>query len=202
MSLNLSITQYNRQDLAEIYAIAKELDVNVRTSSYMYPSIRVNGEKYGCGNRLSAVDSAKCSVEWDKLRFSEEEFTQRAISMKNLVSVEESECSIDMESGVGCRAGSSSFWMTWDGRMLPCGMMPGPETYPLQVGFDAAWQELRQKTQEIRTPSKCQICAYKDVCGVCASVCVTETGEFHQVPEYMCERTKYIVRITEEMAKI
>lgn len=201
ISLNLSITPYNCQDLPQIFEIAKELDVNVRASSYMYPSIRVNGEKFGCGNRLSPKDAAKYSVQWDRLRFTDEEFSQRAFNMKELIAVEPPECSIDMENGVGCRAGSSSFWMTWDGRMLPCGMMPGPTTYPLEVGFENAWQELRKKTKEIRLPSKCQSCSYKDLCPVCAAVCVTETGAFDKVPEYVCHQTEETVKETWEMAQ-
>ncbi len=39
------------------------------------------------------------------------------------------DCAAEMETdpkfGVTCRAGSTSFWMTWDGQMRPCGMMPG-----------------------------------------------------------------------------
>lgn len=64
VSLNLSITPYNKEDLEQIYRDAVELDVNVRASSYMYPSVRVNGEQYGCGNRLSCSESAKYSVAW------------------------------------------------------------------------------------------------------------------------------------------
>lgn len=37
VSLNLSITPYNRYDLKRIYRDATELDVNVRATSYMYP---------------------------------------------------------------------------------------------------------------------------------------------------------------------
>ena len=78
VSLNLSITPFNRHDLPKIYADAVELDVNVRASSYMYPPIRVHDNQYGCGNRLSAEESAACSVLWNQLRLSEEEFAARA----------------------------------------------------------------------------------------------------------------------------
>ena len=46
VSLNLSITPYNCEDMEKIYKDAVELDVNVKAASYMYPSIRVNGECY------------------------------------------------------------------------------------------------------------------------------------------------------------
>lgn len=198
VSLNLCITQYNRQDLAKIYADALELDVNVRASSYSYPAIRVNGEQYGCSNRFSATEAAACGMEWDRLRFSEEQFLAKAENLLKLKADEEDGCPVECEEGVRCRAGSSSFWMTWDGKMSPCGMMTQPLAYPLEVGFDAAWEEIRKQTAAIRTPSKCSCCKYKEICGVCAAVCFTETGRFDQVPEYVCEKAEETLRLAEE----
>ena len=197
VSLNLSITPYNKDDLPQIYADAVELDVNVRASSYMYPSVRVNGEQYGCGNRLSCAESARYSVEWDALRFTPEEFAIRAENMRKLISTEQEGCPVEAGEGVRCRAGSSSFWMTWDGRMLPCGMMTTPVVYPLEVGFDRAWEQIRSATAQIRTPAKCVSCDYKEICGACAAVYFTETGRFDGVPEYVCQRAREIVKQTQ-----
>lgn len=199
VSLNLSITPYNCHDLERIYNDAVELDVNVKATSYMYPSIRVNDLKFGCGNRLDCKQAAYYSVLWDKLRFSDEEFKQRAINMEKLIQVDEG-CPIEADEGVRCRAGSTAFWMTWDGRMLPCGMMVEPEVYPLKVGFEEAWKQLRQVTSQIHTPKECVNCSHKDLCGVCAAVCYSETGAFDKVPTYVCEKTKLQVEITKELA--
>ena len=196
VSLNLSITPYNKDDLEQIYRDAVELDVNVRASSYMYPSVRVNGEQYGCGNRLSCEDAAKYSVAWDLLRFPEEDFAARAEAMMRLEGIGEG-CPMEEGEGVRCRAGSTSFWMTWDGKMLPCGMMLTPEVYPLEIGFDAAWEQIRAETAKIRTPAKCVSCGYKEICGACAAVYYTETGAFDRVPEYVCRRAEAIVKATQ-----
>ena len=87
--------------------------------------------------------------------------------------------------------------MTWDGRMLPCGMMTTPVAYPLEVGFDTAWEQIRAETAKIRTPVKCTSCGYKDICGVCAAVTFTETGSFNCVPDYVCRRAEAIARETQ-----
>ncbi len=195
--INLSITPYNRQDLAKIHAISRELDVHIKGTSYMYPPIRVSGE-YGGGNRLTVEEAADCAVQWDLLRFSPEEFALRAEAIRELKSIEPPDCPVESDVGVRCRAGSSSFWMTWDGRMLPCGMLPGPVAYPLEEGFQAAWGRILAQTRDIRTPAKCVSCPKKDVCGVCAAVCLTETGHFDQVPEYMCRMTDGIIEKTWE----
>ena len=197
VSLNLSITPYNKDDLAQIYADAVELDVNVRASSYMYPSVRINGGQYGCGNRLSCEESAKYAVEWDRLRFTEKEFALRALNMAKRINPEQDGCPVESGEGVRCRAGTSSFWMTWDGKMTPCGMMTTPVVKPLEIGFDAAWEQIRAETQKIRTPGKCVGCDYKELCGACAAVYFTETGKFDCVPEYICQRAKEIVKQTQ-----
>lgn len=201
VSLNLSITPYNRQDLAQIYRDAVDLDVNVKASSYMYPPIRLNGENYGSGNRLSAAEAAKCAVEWDMLRFTEEEFALRAENMAKLVDVGREGCPVEAGEGIRCRAGFTSFWITWDGRMLPCGMMTTPEVYPLEVGFGAAWAQLKEAASRIRTPAKCLSCDHRELCGVCAAVCYTETGHFDEAPEYICAKTRQTVRFTQEACK-
>ena len=198
VSLNLSITPYNKDDLDRIYADAKELDVNVKATSYMYPSIRVNGEQYGCGNRLNPEDAAACGMAWDQLRFTEEELHSRMKNIAALTANEEPDCPVEADEGVRCRAGSSSFWMTWDGRMLPCGMMPGPTAYPLETGFEKAWTLIREETAKIRMPAQCTGCAKRAVCPVCAAVCVTETGAFDKVPEYTCLQTDATIRLAEE----
>ena len=197
VSLNLSITPYNKDDLAQIYADAVAMDVNVRASSYMYPPVRLPDGQFGCSNRLSCEESAKYSVEWDQLRFTEEEFALRAENMARKIQMEGDGCPMEEGEGVRCRAGSSSFWMTWDGKMTPCGMLTTPVVKPLEIGFDAAWEQIRRETAEIRTPRKCTGCDYKDICGACAAVCFTETGRFDGVPEYVCQRAKEIVGQTQ-----
>ena len=194
--LNVSVTPYNHQDIEKICAKAEELEVPVKLASYMYPSIRVNGGQYGCGDRLSPELAAEAAVRWDLIRYGEAEFEARAKAMREFSLVEESECAADLDEGVGCRAGRSSFWMTWDGRMLPCGMMPYPAVRPLETGFAAAWAQLREQTQALRMPTKCGGCPKRGVCPVCAAVCVTETGRFDGVPEYLCAMTDATIEKT------
>ena len=69
VSLNLSITPFNRQDLQKIHAISRELEVPVRASSYMYPPVRLDG----CARRLSPAEAAQCTVQWDLLPQAQDE---------------------------------------------------------------------------------------------------------------------------------
>ena len=141
-------------------------------------------------------------LEWDLLRYSKEEFIARAERLLKLQNAAKKDVLAEEGEGVRCRAGSTSFWMTWEGKMLPCGMMTEPVAYPLETGFAAAWEEIRKQTAAIRTPSKCVGCNYKEVCGMCAAVCYTETGKFDEVPEYICLKIEETMRITEKMLNV
>jgi radical SAM protein with 4Fe4S-binding SPASM domain len=189
--LNLSMTPYNCRDIQKIYDISRELGVHIKASSYMYPPVRSANR---ADARFTAEDAAKLSVDWDAIRFTPEEFARRAEAANSLSATEERECSADLDEGVSCRAGYSTFWVTWDGRMLPCGMMPKPEAYPLREGFGEAWEYIKRETRKIRIPRECAACPKRKVCGVCAAVCVTETGSFDAVPEYMCRMTEETLR--------
>lgn len=194
--LSYSITPDNRQDMERIYAISRELDVQIKASSYMYPPVRVEG----CGavsRRLSAGEAAEAAVAWDLLRLGSEEMRLRA---KRMANTSQRECPVDLDDGVGCRAGSTSLWLTWDGRMLPCGMMPGPVAYPLETGFCAAWDQIREAVKQIRLPKACVTCSNRNICCVCASVCMAETGAFDGVPDYACRRTEAISKLLQAYA--
>ena len=195
VSLNLSITPYNKDDLAQSCADAAQLNVPVRYSSYMYPPIRVKGEGQDCVSRLNPQDAAKYELEWERLYYGEEAIQARTRELE--MWLEEGCPKNPGISGdkVSCRAGTTSLWITWDGRMMPCGMVTEPVAYPLEQGFNEAWQEIRQKTGAIRMPAACGSCDKRSACGVCAAVCKTETGRFDGVPVYMCRKTEEKIRL-------
>ena len=114
-----------------------------------------------------------------------------------MTQIESDGCPLEEGEGVCCRAGSTSFWITWDGQMMPCGMMPEPIAYPLETGFEKAWKHILEETAKIRTPIQCVNCSKKSVCPMCAAVCVTETGAFDKVPDYVCQQTDETIRLAQ-----
>jgi MoaA/NifB/PqqE/SkfB family radical SAM enzyme len=44
-----------------------------------------------------------------------------------------------------CSAGKSSAWVTWDGRLIPCGLMDKPFAYPIKTGFLTAWEKIKHQ---------------------------------------------------------
>ena len=99
------------------------------------------------------------------------------------------ECLVEEGEIIRCGAGRCAFWITWDGRMLPCGMMIRPEAYPFQDGFKDAWKKINDEVEAIRLPAKCAGCPLKKQCQSCAAMVQTETDTFTEVPEYRCQMT-------------
>ncbi len=190
--LNCVFNRYNVADTEKIYQIADELEVIVKPTSYMYPSLRAKGETGGNEARLTAEDAAKNTLLCRKLTFSEAQLREKA---KEMMSLYPPECDPDAEGeGMRCRAGRSSFWVTYDGRMMPCGMMTEPTVSLKAMSFSDAWQLIRTETAKIRLPKECQSCSHKSVCNVCAAMCYTETGSFSRKPEYICSMVKAIAK--------
>ncbi|MCD7774120.1 MAG: radical SAM protein [Clostridiales bacterium] len=192
VKINSVFNKYNVSDADRIFDIARELDIAVRPASYMYPPVRAGGST-GCnGARLTPKEAAACNIKCKKLMYSRESLENQVGEM---MKIDSSECDDDNVegSGVRCRAGRSSFWVTFDGKMTPCGMMPEPFVSLKDVPFDKAWEKIRQMTSEIRLPKECQSCKLKDICSVCAAMCYTETGSFGGKPEYICSMMEEIV---------
>ena len=93
--------------------------------------------------------------------------------------------------GIRCRAGKCSFWVTWDGRLLPCGMLPGAGAENVfETDFAQCWHRVHEAAKAIRLPVECAGCALRDECKACAAMVLTETGNFSTVPQYRCRMAK------------
>ena len=197
VKLNASITPYNCRDLGSIYKLSQELDCPIQASTYMFPPIRRDESFVGTNDRFSWQEAASNSVRWDLLRFDRETFRSRAEALLNCGTIPDERLCEDVPGeGVMCRAGRSSFWINWKGDMTPCGMMNEPCSSVTEKGFSLAWNETRTATSKIKLPSLCTNCNLKQICHICAAMCLTETGKFGKNPEYVCKMTEEIVRLT------
>lgn len=193
VKLNCSVTPYNIEELPQMIRFAKESGLMLQASTYMFPPLRRDAHMAGQNNRFTPEDAALAAAEVVRLQNGDEKFSMY------LKQLEEGEAAMD-ESPDGClvsegdiircAAGRCAFWMTWDGRMLPCGMMTRPVTYPFQDGFEDSWKELTDIVGRIRLPAECSGCSLRKQCQACAAMVLTETDTFTEVPEYRCRMTK------------
>lgn len=185
--LNASITPYNCQDIAGLYKLAEKIKLPLKATTYMFPSVRICRENIGVNEHRFTSEAAaefmlKCQEQYlspEKLSVGYEEKAK-----------DEEENSFDCEGEpMKCRAGRSAFWITWEGKMLPCGMFYQEGVSVREKGFSEAWESTKEFTKEIRLPWECTDCKLRKKCAVCAASCLAETGVSDKRPDYICNMT-------------
>lgn len=201
--LHYTVTPYNRQDAGEIYAFARSLGLRVKNATYMFPPMRSCESCCGEAVRMSPEEAAQMAVQCQRYHLSREKFLGQAASYaRGAALLEETEPEELRAPGerIFCRAGSSSFWITYEGRLLPCGLLP-ILSYDLgETAFAEAWQALKEDCLKIDLPPQCTGCSLRKYCEVCAANCYGETGGFDRAPEYICRKTKATVRLMAQAA--
>lgn len=193
--LNASITPDNKDDIENIYRISKEIGVHVKATTYMFPPVRVNGNVAGeAPARFTPEYAAKYMLKCQEQYMSISQLEQ----MGNSRLREIGECINEEGQGVRCRAGRSSFWITWEGKMIPCGMMNIAGESVIEKGFKESWKSIYEQTKKIILPAECAVCKYGDICNVCAASCLAETGGYQEKPEYICRFVKEMHFLTKE----
>lgn len=204
LKLNYSITPQNRHDAQKIYAFARQHELALQAASYMFPPVRACEQGSCTSERLTPQQAAWEKLNYDRSRFSPEELRERwekLLDGKNVPDPQQ-ECQELPTERIRCRAGSCTFWTTWDGKLRPCGMMTQPEAELVPGDFHAAWQRIRTLREEIMVPAKCTACKMRNACDQCPALCWAETGSFTGVPDYMCQETEHFLRlIREELGK-
>lgn len=189
IKLNCSVTPYNADDLEAIMEFSKKEQLIIQPTSYMFPPLRRDASKVGQNDRFTAEEAAYYSAKIESLLNGEEDFLERMKTKDlSLPSDPGDDCMVTEGEGIRCRAGKCSFWVTWDGRLLPCGMLPGTGVEDVfEIGFEKAWKQASDYALSIRLPGKCASCGLRDQCKACAAMVYTESGDFQTVPEYRCQ---------------
>jgi len=190
VKLNCSVTPYNKDDLKQMMDFAEEHDLVIQATSYMFPPLRKDETKIGQNDRFNAEDAALYASYISAYSNGFDRFKEYIESGQLALYDADDDCGVVEGDHMRCRAGITSFWMTWEGKMLPCGMIPDGGLDPWEVGFDKAWENAKNIVSEITLPVKCAGCGKKDECKACAAMVYTETGTYDKVPQYRCEMTK------------
>lgn len=199
VKLNCSLTPYNEQDLEQMLAYANQHGVPINVTSYMFPPVRRKENTVGVNEaRFSPEDAAKYRLLVYKLQNSQAHYRKLLQDIKNGYAVPpglDETCVDPVDGHVRCRAGSASFWVTWDGFVTPCGMMPKPKVDSTGRDFVEIWSELTQLTKELKMSGLCQKCSNVDICHPCAAMAIAETGTAAGIPQYLCRTVQAMQQI-------
>ncbi len=194
VKLNYSVTPQNVSDAPKALDFARELQLPIQPVTYMFPPVRTE-----CGEmseRLTPQKAAQVQFDWQR-RLLGNEFSDY---LKNKSKAPQPYADItDCGERINCRAGSTTFWVTWKGEMTPCGMMNTPSV-PIE-DFKEAWNSIREKRREIFLPTQCTGCELRKSCDMCAAVSYAETGRFDSLPEYVCRKAHEYNRLCCEFLK-
>lgn len=195
VKINCSVTPHNVDDLEAIFAFAQEEELVVQATSYMFPPVRRDAAMTGKNERFTPEEAAYQAAKITALTDGYQNFLERMEKNAPLSLPDELEEDCPQLEAEGdqirCRAGKCSFWITWEGNMLPCGIFPNKGADNVfDLGFQRTWENVRERTREIRLPIKCKACELRDQCKACAAMVITESGDFHTAPEYRCRMSK------------
>ncbi len=206
VKINYTVTPFNCGDAEAIFAFGREVGAPVQHATYLFPPVRTCDGCCGETSRLSPREAAETELRCTREKLGAENFARRRAEILRGtagVTVADEDGTRDPTERIFCRAGTSSYWITYDGRLLPCGMLQEPSVSLNGRTFADAWHEVQKATDRILLPAQCTACALRPHCEVCAAVCYGENGRFDRVPRYLCEKTQHtlaLYRETEENA--
>ena len=180
VALRTTIIHDNVEDIEAMDVIAKErsLDIN-----HVFSLVKPVRGALSCidGVRLSPAEVVEMNAKDNSLSDDCETVYKYPTKKVNV-----------SKKPMFCAAGKCSYWITWDGKLLPCAMMNSPYSEPFSSNFISAWEELKESIINITSPKECSSCELYDYCSVCPAKLQAETGSFEKLSPYICEMAKLI----------
>lgn len=193
LKLNCSLTPQNARDQEAIIAYAQHRALPLSVASYMFPPIRRDPTQVGVNERFTPEEAADYRLRCYRLQNGEERYQSYLADIRrgciDPPGLEEG-CVDPTDGHIRCRAGNASFWITWDGWLTACGMMPEPKVDLTGREFPGAWKELTELAAETKLSGVCAKCPNQNLCHPCAAMAAAETGTASGIPRYLCQMTQ------------
>lgn len=200
VKLNCSLTPDNAADLEAMVAYAKDRGLPLSVTTYMFPPVRRDPEGREPEARFSPEDAARYHLLAYRLQSGERAYLaylDRLVrGVVEPLGLDES-CVDPLDGKVRCRAGSAAFWISWDGWLTACGMMPEPRADLNGTDFSKAWSRVTEQAQALRLSGLCRDCFNRGLCHTCAAAALAETGSAAGVPQYLCRMVRHMRRLAE-----
>lgn len=186
----------NMKEYNEIVDFALQRKAHLGIVNYISPR-REGDITDPLGNRLSPQELSvyeKNIIETNrKLRVEKDEVAvvvEDPVSTQILEKEIPKKIKLSRDDAFICGAGKCGNWISWDGTMIPCGSTNNPAAFPLKIGFNAAWKELKKLCSDIPICNECFNCKYRENCDTCPARLYSETGQFDKSAAYLCENAK------------
>lgn len=183
--INTTFTKNNASDMEDIVSFAREVKAPIRMTSYVFPPVRCAREaKTDC---LLPPDAyGALAARFDLLTLDAEQKKRRRQTIDHIMGNMEPPPADEKSRASSCMAGRGAFWITWDGKLLPCGMLPASAVELGNSTFREAWERLPHVMNRIQLPVECSTCRARRICSVCAAVTQNAEGDPSVPPRDLC----------------
>lgn len=195
--INASMIPENQQDLEEIIAFGKQHDIPTRVATYMFPPVRRDAEL--SDSRFTPKEAAEIFVRKQKCYLQGDDYCKmlehELARIGNPSQDENDEIWGSNMEYMRCRAGRSTFWVSWEGKMTACGMLDFPLVeHPFEKPFQECWMNLTDTVRSTKVLKECNQCEKKEICNPCVAMLHAEHGDVNKKASYMCDMTDEIVK--------
>lgn len=194
--INASMIPENVNDMKDIIEFGKHHNINTRVSTYMFKPIRRESEKDD--SRFTSIEAGNMCMEKYKYQLNNKNL--KSFIMNQLSTIKENRSDncdnwgTNQDEYMRCRAGRSSFWISWTGKMTACGMLPFPiEVNPFEERFTDCWMSLTNAVRSTTVLEECKNCSKKEICNPCVAMLYSETKDVNKKASYLCEMTDTII---------
>ena len=200
VQLNFTASPYNQCELLEAQRFANEIGAVLHYTSYLFPPTRTTLPCEQAFRRFSPEEAAEAAIEYLRLSHGPEGFANFCRAKATEPPARSDDCG-EIYEGVRCRAGRASYWITYEGNMLPCGMLSGLPVSVPAMGLARAWHETHETFAAVKAPAGCLSCPDYERCEVCPAICYCEKNDLSQVPEYICQKNTHYRKRLREIAE-
>lgn len=200
LQLKTTVIQHNSGEFRQLAEFARGIGLNMGLVNYISP------RRDGIGtdplsNRLepkelaiyekNADNSIKQINQLYPIKKDKDLIIDDVMSNENVDNfIKRVDLSLVKKTAFRCTAGKCAFWLSWEGKMFPCGLLSEIYSEPLNKGFEGAWNEIRELCKNIPSCQACESCSYYSKCLSCPARLKLETKSFEKIAPYLCEHIK------------
>ena len=200
--LKTTVIKYNSNEFDKMARIARSMGLGLSLVNYVAPRREGTGTD-PLGTRLDPIELAHYEVDANSsYKLLNAEFESNGVAAAKDLELDDvmldenfkseiprADLSLVEKTAFSCAAGKCTFWVTWDGKMLPCGLLGEIHSDALNIGFEEAFIDIKNKCREVPSCQICESCSYHSSCQICPARLKLETGSYTKPAEYFC---KYI----------
>ena len=184
--INASMIPENQEDLEAIMQVGKDLQLNTRVATYMFPPLRRGRED--TDSRFTPEQSAAMFLRKMRCTLSQEAYLDYLHRHQTIPQAQSADDWGSHDEFMRCRAGRSTFWVNWEGKMTACGMIDFPMVvYPFAEDFGDCWRKLTECVRSTPVLKGCAGCSKREICNPCVAMIYGETGTVDERSAYMCQ---------------